>query len=275
MRILEVPGARLSYATHGSGPLMLMVPGATGEADSFKMVTEHLAAHCTVVIYDQRGFSRSRLEGPQDYDQRLATDADDVRRLIEHVSDEPAILFGASSGGVVVLAVLAHHPSVVRTLVPFEPAAVRQLPDGQRWVDFFFEIYDLYREAGMPSALEKFREQAFAESDRQVMAGARDSKNSEYVLANATYWFEHELRQYPAVDLDLDALKAHADRIVPVAGRESRGHPCYEVNVELGKKLGRDVIELPGGHVGYVAQPAEFAHELVQALARTGHGSQA
>ena len=275
MSILDVPGARLSYETHGSGPLMLMVPGATGEAGSFKMVTEHLAAHYTVVTYDRRGFSRSRLDGPQDYDQRLATDADDVRRLLEHVSDAPATVFGSSSGGVVALAVLTHHPSVVRTLVPFEPAAVRQLPDGQRWVDFFFEIYDRYRQAGMPPALEKFREQAFAESDRQVMARARDSKNSEYVLANAAYWFEHELRQYPAVDLDLNALKAHADRIVLVAGRESRGHPCYEVYVELGKKLGRAVIELPGGHVGYVAQPAEFAHELVQALVRTRHGSKA
>jgi hypothetical protein len=26
--ILEVPGARLYYETHGSGPVMLMVPGA-------------------------------------------------------------------------------------------------------------------------------------------------------------------------------------------------------------------------------------------------------
>ena len=78
---------------------MLMVPGATGEADSFKMVTEHLAAHYTVVTYDRRGFSRSRLDGPQDYDHRLETDADDVRRLIEHVSDEPATIFGAEIAG--------------------------------------------------------------------------------------------------------------------------------------------------------------------------------
>jgi hypothetical protein len=123
--------------------------------------------------------------------------------------------------------------------------------------------------------LKKFREHAFAESDRQIMARAMDPKNGEYILANATYWFEHELRQYPAVDLDLDGLKAHAERIVPVAGRASRGHPAYEVNVELGKKLGGDLIELPGGHVGYVSQPAEFAREFVQALARTGHGPKA
>jgi acetyltransferase/esterase len=271
MSILEVPGARLYYETHGSGPLMLMVPGAAGQADPFKRVTEHLAADYTVVIYDRRGFSRSQPDGPQDYEHRLETDVDDVRRLIEHLSHEPATVFGTSSGGVVVLEVLTRHPSVVRTLVPFEPAAMRQLPDGQQWVDFFFGVYDLYRQSGMEPALKKFREHTFPESDRQLMARTMDLKNGE-IRANATYWFEHELRQYPAVDLDLDALNAHADRIVLGAGRESRGYPCYEVNVELGKKLGRDVIELPGGHTGYGAHPAEFARACVHTLARTGHG---
>ncbi len=275
MSILEVSGARLYYETHGSGPLLLMVPGANGEADVFNRVTEHLSAHYTVVTYDRRGFSRSQLDGPQDYDHRLETDADDVRRLIEHVSDEPAIVFGSSSGGIVVLEVLTHHPSVVRTLVPFEPPAMRQLPDGQKWLDFFFGLYDLYRQSGIEQALKKFREQTFAASDRQAMTRARIPKNGRFILANATYWFEHELRQYPAVDVDLDALKAYADRIVLMAGRESRGYPAYEVNVELGKKLGQGLIELPGGHIGFVSQPAEFAHEFVQALAQTGHEPQA
>jgi hypothetical protein len=62
---------------------------------------------------------------------------------------------------------------------------------------------------------------------------------------------------------------------MPVAGRESRGYPCYEVNVELGKKLGPGLIELPGGHVGYLTQPTAFAREFVQALARIGHGRKA
>src|SRR5262249_44772468 len=145
--MLEVPGARLYYETHGSGPVMLMVPGATGSAYSFQRVTEHLAAHYTVVTYDRRGFSRSQLNGPQDYSHRLETDAADVRRLLEHVSDEPATVFGSSSGGIIVLELLIRHPSVVRTLVPHEPAAVKQLPDGQKWVDFFFEVYDLYRQS--------------------------------------------------------------------------------------------------------------------------------
>jgi pimeloyl-ACP methyl ester carboxylesterase len=269
MSILTIPGARLYYEIQGSGPLMLMIPGASGEAGVFKKVTEHLALRYTVITYDRRGFSRSRLDGPQDYDHRLETDADDVRRLIEHLSDKPAIIFGSSSGGVIALEVLTRHPSVVRTLAPFEPAAMRLLPDGQKWVNFLFEIYDLYRQSGVELALKQFRERTFPECDHEAMARARYPKNEEYVPANAAYWFEHELRQYPAVDIDIDSLKAHADRIVLVAGRESRGYPAYEVNVELGKRIGRPLIELPGGHVGYVSQPAEFAREFIQALTTT------
>src|SRR5262245_26125927 len=132
MGLLEVSGARLYYESHGRGPLMVMVPGANGDARAFESVAQHLAARFTVVTYDRRGFSRSTLDGPQDYDRRLETDADDVRRLIEHLSDEPAIVFGASSGGIVVLEVLTRHLSVVHTLLPFEPPAVRLLPDGDR-----------------------------------------------------------------------------------------------------------------------------------------------
>lgn len=266
MSILEVPGAQLAYETRGSGPLLLLIPGATGMAASFTMVAEQLAAHYTVLTYDRRGFSRSHLDGPQDKAHRLETDADDVRRLIEHLGDEPATVFGSSSGAIVALAVVLHHPSVVRTLLPFEPPAMRVLPEGQQWVDFFFQVYALYREAGIERALTLFRERTFVPSDNQVMVHIRGRKHDEQMLANTTYWFEHELRQYPAVDLDLGTLAAYADRIVPLAGHASRGSPCHNVALALGERLGRTVIELPGGHVGHAAQPADVAQALHDTL---------
>ena len=263
MTVLEVPGAHLYYETHGRGPLMIMIPGASGVADSFRMVATHLGTHYTVAIYDRRGFSRSQLDGPQDYAHRLQTEADDVRRLIDHIGHGPATVFGASSGALVALELLTRHPDVVGTLVPFEPPAVLQLHDGQKWVDFFHGVYDLYRRSGIGPAMHRFRENAFPEVDRRVMAQA--PKNE----ANATYWFEHELRQYPSVVLDLDALTVHAERIVLAVGREARGYPAHDATVALAKTLGRDAVELPGGHVGCIAYPAEFAQELVQALAQT------
>src|SRR5262249_56215811 len=84
--------------------------------------------HYTVATYDRRGFSRSQLVGQQDYDHRLETDADDVRSLIEHLTDEPAIVFGASTGALIALQVLAWSSSVVRMVVTLDPPVVRLLP---------------------------------------------------------------------------------------------------------------------------------------------------
>jgi hypothetical protein len=82
------------------------------------------------------------------------------------------------------------------------------------------------------------------------MARAMNLTKSDQAAANTRYWFEHELRHYPAVHLDLDALTGHAARIMLAAGRDSRGYPCHDVTMELGRRPGRHVTELPGGHVG-------------------------
>lgn len=270
MSKLKVPGATIHYNTRGNGPAMVMIAGATGSAFSFQAVMDHLAAHYTVVTYDRRGFSRSGLDGPQDYDRRLGTDVDDVRRLIEHVSGGPATVFGSSSGAIVALDLLARHPSLVVVLVPHEPPAMRLLADGQKWIDFFFEIYTLYRQSGPGPALAEFREHAFPESDRAAMAQAStgaDPGMKEMMRANAGYWFEHELRQYPAVELDLEAIQEHAGRILPAAGQETRGYPTHEVTLELARRIGREPVELVGGHIGFVNRPAEFARDLLRALA--------
>ncbi|MEX7468295.1 alpha/beta fold hydrolase [Mycobacterium adipatum] len=264
MTVLDAPGAQLYFEVHGQGPLMVMIPGAGGTADSFRMVAEHLAADYTIVLYDRRGFSRSRLDGPQDYSHRLNTDADDVRRLIEHVGGGPATVFGASSGAIVALALQTRHPEVVHALVPFEPPAVLQLPDGDRWVEFFHQVYDLYQHAGIGPAMQWFRAQTFPHSDQQVMGAVPRNE------ANAIYWFEHELRQYPAVQLDLNSLSLHAERILLAVGREGRGYPAHDVSVVLARKFGRNTVELPGGHVGAVSHPAAFAQELTTALAEEG-----
>ncbi|HXC27237.1 MAG TPA: alpha/beta hydrolase [Stellaceae bacterium] len=97
---LEVPGARLYYETRGAGPLLLLIPGANGDANGFPPLADRLAAEFTVVTYDRRGYTRSILDGAQDYAHRLETDADDTRRLIEHLAAEPATVFGTSSGAV-------------------------------------------------------------------------------------------------------------------------------------------------------------------------------
>jgi acetyltransferase/esterase len=128
MSILKVPGAQVSYCMNGSGPLLILIPGASGTGESFRPLERQLISHYQVVTYDRRGFSRSTLDGPQDYTNRLTTDADDVRRLIEHVTDQPAIAFGSSSGAIVTLEVLSRFPEHVQLVVAHEPPAATLLP---------------------------------------------------------------------------------------------------------------------------------------------------
>ncbi|MBO0803029.1 MAG: alpha/beta hydrolase [Nocardiopsaceae bacterium] len=275
MSVLSVPGARLYYETLGSGPLMVLIPGANGDGRVFGPVASHLAGHYTVLTYDRRGFSRSELAGPQDYERRLATDADDVRRLIEHVGDEPATVFGTSCGGVIALEFLARYPASVGMLVPHEPAAMTLLPDARQWLDFFRDTYGVYRRSGTESAFMTFRERVFPDADMAIMAQATTNRElNDLAYANAMYWFERELCQYTAAVPDIAALTLAASRIVPTAGSQSRGYPIYRVSVELARKLGSQLVELPGGHVGYVTQPAEFATDLIQALLRATPASQ-
>ena len=128
MSTLKVPGAQLFYEVSGSGPLLILIPGAAGVGEVFRPLAHHLISQYQVVTYDRRGFSRSLLDGPQDYDHRLATDADDVQRLIEHLTDQPAIVFGNSLGAIVALEVLTHSPEWVQTIVAHEPPVVFLLP---------------------------------------------------------------------------------------------------------------------------------------------------
>jgi len=218
------------------------------------------------VTYDRCGFSRSTLDGPQDYEHRLATDADDVRRLIEHRTSHPALVFGSSSGALVALEVLSRSPGRVQTVVAHEPPAVTLLPEAATWLAFFDGVYETSRTEGVAIAQRQFADGVLGSADRQAMERVRREHASESLLANARYWMEHELRQYPRTELDLATLSAYAEQIVLAGGRDSHEQMTYQPNTVLAQQLGCDIIDFPGGHLGFLSFPAEFARELVNVL---------
>ncbi|MCA1693655.1 MAG: alpha/beta hydrolase [Actinobacteria bacterium] len=196
----------------------------------------------------------------------METDADDVRRLIQHLDDEPSAIFGNSSGALVGLQLLIQCPDIVGVVIAHEPPWVRLLPDGEAWVVFFETVYATYRTSGVHPALQQFGEGVAGRAERVAMARARDPNNGSQVAANVLYWFERELRQYTNVDLDVDALAAYSDRLVLAGGRESKQQVTYQPNAVLAARFGKDIADLPGGHVGFVMHPAEFAAQLLDLL---------
>jgi len=57
----------LYHEVRGHGPAVLFIAGATGDAGHYTRVAERLADEFTVITYDRRGNSRSRVnaDGPQ------------------------------------------------------------------------------------------------------------------------------------------------------------------------------------------------------------------
>lgn len=134
MPSLQVPGAILNYEAFGSGPLLLLIPGADGRGAGFHEAAKHLAANFTAVCLTRRGFSKSILKGTQDFADRLSTDADDTCALIKHLSPVTgnAKVYGNSSGAIVAQRLLERHPEAVERLVSHEPPSLSILPEEMR-----------------------------------------------------------------------------------------------------------------------------------------------
>ncbi|HUZ25814.1 MAG TPA: alpha/beta hydrolase [Streptosporangiaceae bacterium] len=273
---LPVPGASLYYEVRGTGPALLVIPTGNGDATPLAPMADALADRYTVITYDRRGFSRSPLYGPVDDRQRLEADVHDARLLLDHFSQTPAHVLGTCSGAIVALALLERHPGQIQTLLAHEPPLTSVLPDAARWTEFHAGLYDTYRRSGVEAARDIFkvsmgldgqtRPPKGAELPPEELAGLLDR-----LRRNQVFWFEYEMRTYPDFLPDIETLKSVSDRLVLLGGSASREHVPYRPNTVLASLLGTDVLDFPGGHLGYVTHPIEFADQLAGVLlARNG-----
>ena len=258
---LIVPNGTLYYEVRGSGPLFVLIPGGNGDASVYKSVALELSRRFRVVTYDRRGYSRSTYTGTPDYENRVLTDADDVARLIRHLSpDVPATVFGSNSGAIVALTLFAQHSELVRTLVVHEPLSATLLPDGERMMAAVDPVYEEFRKAEAQSVNRTLLEVTCAAN------GIGTERSDPCAPANLTFWLENEMRQYPRTKVDVELLKEKVDQLLLVDGRDGKNLVPYQPNMELAKRTGSEVIDLPGGHLGYKTHPKEFAAELLMAL---------
>ncbi|HKC74375.1 MAG TPA: alpha/beta hydrolase [Chloroflexota bacterium] len=151
---LRVPGASLYYKVRGSqvrgaGPVLLLIAGGVGDAESFNLVANHLVDHYTVVTYDRRGLARSPLD---DSDQpiEIKTHSDDVHRLLAALGTAPAYVLGSSIGALIALDLALHHPGMVRILVAHEPPVGQLLSEAER------PTVEIYRREGAATAIKTF-----------------------------------------------------------------------------------------------------------------------
>ena len=265
---LEVPGAILHYEVRGEGPLLLLIPGANGDAYIFTALAKHLSTHFKIVTYDRRGYSRSTVKQEQDYSIKRETDADDVARLIKHVNgDEPAYVFGSSSGAIVALTVLARHPNVVRTLMAHEPPLITVLPEHGEMQKEYTVVQEIFDKNGPKAAIDEFvRIVAANNTNPKAMEGMGMGIPGRYTISNFKLWMKHEATSYPSADIDMSVLEQNVNKIVFLMGRESHGILPYVTTQKLAEKFNKPMLDVPGGHVGYKVYPVQFGDELYEGL---------
>jgi pimeloyl-ACP methyl ester carboxylesterase len=260
----------LHYDIHGSGPVLLVLPGGAGHPMGLEPFTEALADRFTVVVLDPLGLAHGRLGAPVD-DQRVEDWSDRARRVLDTVlaDGDTAYAVGTSAGAVVALDLATRHPERVRHVVAHEPPCVGVLPDGDRQRAMFREVVDIYRTAGLRAAAARMTagltEQPPSTEQPVPAPLTRQPLTREEELGNPmALSLAHVLVPFTSYDPDLTALASAP--LTLAAGTDSRGQLLYRTAEFVAKQTGAAFAEFPGGHLGVAQHPDAFAEHLTTAL---------
>jgi pimeloyl-ACP methyl ester carboxylesterase len=264
-RYLQVNGAKLCFDVVGSGPHILFVAGANGDAGIFYPIREQLRNYFTVVTYDRRGFSRSELIGDQDYTNRIDTDVDDIYQMMKSLTNEKFVIFGNSSGAVVSLRYLVTHPETLSKALIHEPPLLAICPEKEEYRQYQYDIYNVYKTEGKDAALVKFADFYCNEEDKYLMQHSQGD-TSLRTNKNSDYWFEYELRQYTLTEFDWEKVKACKDKLIPIVGILNKGFFLYKPITHLANLTGTELFEISGSHLGFLTATQPFAEELIERL---------
>lgn len=257
--------ALVHHQLEGNGPLLLISQSGEGDADRSTDLVRQLVDDYTVLTYDRRGLSRSKLEAPG---VTIADHADDVHRLLEHLTDEPVAMLGCSLGAVIGLHLTVKHPTQLHTLVAHEPIAPWLLPEPKLHREELTELRDQYLANGLKATIPAIvRSLGIDPSNGEP--GRTDFPMDANRLANFDYFIRHDFPAAADDDLHPAELSATGVRIVPAAGtttpRTVFDYQCAEALAEL---IGQDLQIFPGGHNGNLSHPKAYAQRLREVLRR-------
>ena len=265
---IQANGTVLHAETRGRGPAVLLVAGAGGDAAELAGVAATLADAFTVTTYDRRGNSRS--PRPTGWTQTsLAEQADDAAALLSALGQRPAVVVGTSAGGSIALELALRHPQAVQTAVVHEPPILAGTTNPQAvTADLEALVGQGMAAGGPPAAMESFLRWAAGDATFEAV----DPADRDRWLGNGEVFFGVELAPITAYAPSLQAVADVQVPIVAAASHQSRDpasrhHFLYQAAAWLAHQVGVDLVEVPGGHMAYLTQPAAVAESLRPLLA--------
>jgi len=254
--MIQANGVRLYQEVRGSGPPVLLIMGATGDAGLFTKVADLLSDEFTVITYDRRGTGRS--PRPPNWTATSPEEqADDAAALLRALGVDGAAVFGSSSGGVFALCMLVRHPRLVRGCVLHEPTLARLYddPDTLRRVAAMAE--QARAEGGAALAVERFwRLVAGDAAWNELEPALRDRMmaTGDTLLDVEFGNFEH----YLPSEAEFAQITVPLQLIVSENGRPGQ----HQAAGRLAERFGLPVHRVPGTHASYWDHPAELCASL-------------
>lgn len=245
----------IHHEVRGSGPPVLFISGASGDAGHFARTAERLAGEFTTVTYDRRGCSRSAVHVEGEVTS-IAAQADDAAALIEELGVAPAIAFGTSGGGDILLELIARRPDVLRGAVVHEPALVALADPPEPGEDALGPIEKLAARdprAAMEAFIRLNTDGATFES--------LDPELRERILGNGAHFFARELELFRSYVPDAEAIAASGVALRLLRSQQGVP-PLIQATERFAEQIGVAVEAISGHHAPYLQRPEAFAEEL-------------
>ncbi|MBB5159143.1 alpha/beta fold hydrolase [Saccharopolyspora phatthalungensis] len=264
---IPTDGAELYFEARGEGPPVLLIQGGVSEAGATEQLADALARRYQVITYDRRGLSRSTVS--TDVPITMARHADDAGALLAAVATQPARVVGVSIGALIGLHLVVQHPDRVDVLVAHEPPMSAVVPDGVQE-----EALDTVAALARKDVWAAIRHMvALTNGEGSREEGARSPDPIGDLGANLHRFFGYDFPAVRSSTLDSAGLAGvpESTAIIPTGGAESRGQWEYRCASTLAHQLGRELVEMPGGHNGLVSHPQATAAALMRLFSEPTH----
>lgn len=114
MQVKTADGVDLYYEVAGQGPALVFAHGAGGNSASWYQQVPYFCQNYTTLVFDHRGFGRSRF-GEDEFSTQYF--ADDLKDILDHAGIDKATLVCQSMGGWTGINFALAHPHRVTALV--------------------------------------------------------------------------------------------------------------------------------------------------------------
>ncbi|MEV4623530.1 alpha/beta hydrolase [Asanoa sp. NPDC049573] len=214
---LAPDGTRITYVTKGTGPGVVVVPGALNDASDYAALADALAPTFTVHTIERRGRGGS---GPQGDDYSIETECADLSAV--RAATDSRFVFGHSFGGLVALEAARRDPEI-KKLAVYEPGVSVDGGVPMDWIP----AYRRFIEQGRP--MDAFATFAIATGPA---AARRNPRWLMSAILRIVFRGEHRAKVFRLLDAN---LREHQE-----VGRLHDSYPNY-------REVSADVLLLAGG----------------------------